>query len=49
MEAEEVAVEAEAGGGLLIKDVEAGYIYGITAEWDKGQAEYGFITKAIEE
>lgn len=48
IQGEEVIVEADEDGHLFIADVEAGYIYGISAEWEMGQAEYGFLTKTIE-
>lgn len=46
VEGEAVTVETGADGQIILKDVEAGYVYEIVAEWEMGQAEYGFITKA---
>ncbi len=46
-EGEVVDVTKDENGRFVIT-VEAGYIYGAIAEWEMGQADYGFITKAIE-
>lgn len=43
-DSEPVTVEKDADGRLILKNVEEGYIYGITASWEMGEAEYAFVT-----
>lgn len=36
----------EKDGALYIPSAEAGYTYQVTAEWDNGTVDYGFVTKS---
>ena len=44
-EGEKVTAE-EKEGELVLKGVDGGYIYNITAKWENGRATYGFVTIA---
>ncbi|MDY3747301.1 MAG: hypothetical protein SOZ97_11275 [Lachnospiraceae bacterium] len=42
---ENVEVHTTENGEIYLSGIEPGYIYGITASWEMGSAEYAFITK----
>ena len=46
--AEEVTAEKNDDGEFVIKDVEPGYVYEVTIDWEYGDAQYGFITTEIQ-
>lgn len=46
--AEDVNVEKNEDGEFVIKDVEPGYVYEVTLNWEYGDAQYGFITAKIQ-
>lgn len=46
--AEDVTVEKNDDGEFVIKDVEPGYVYEVTINWEYGDAQYGFITAEIQ-
>lgn len=46
--AEGVTVEKNDEGEFVIKDVEPGYVYEVTINWEYGDAQYGFVTAKIQ-
>lgn len=46
--AEDVTVEKNDEGEFVIKDVEPGYVYEVTINWEYGDAQYGFVTAKIQ-
>ena len=46
--AEAVTVEKNDDGEFVIKDVEPGYVYEVTMDWQYGNAQYGFVTAKIQ-
>jgi len=46
--AEAVTVEKNDDGEYVIKDVEPGYVYEVTIDWQYGNAQYGFVTAEIQ-
>lgn len=46
--AEGVTVEKNDEGKFVIKDVEPGYVYEVTINWEYGDAQYGFVTAKIQ-
>lgn len=46
--AEDVTTEQNDDGEFIIKDVEPGYVYEVTINWEYGDAQYGFRTAEIQ-
>ena len=42
------ATEKNDEGEFVIKDVEPGYVYEVTINWEYGDAQYGFVTAKIQ-